>query len=182
MSEVSERFRKVAAGFTARAEGVPAGGWDAPTPCEGWVARDVVRHLVDTTQWFLGRAGVEVPEGPSPDDDPVGAWLVVRDAVQGALEDPEVAGREHDTPMGRGTLEEALGRFGLGDVLVHTWDLARATGQDERLDPDEVHRLFEVMEPNDELMRGGTAFGPRVEVGDDADEQTRLIAFTGRRP
>jgi len=67
-------------------------------------------------------------------------------------------------------------------VLIHTWDLARAVGLDERLDQDEVRRLFESMEPNDELMRQGTAFGPRVEVPDDADEQTKLLAFTGRRP
>jgi hypothetical protein len=58
----------------------------------------------------------------------------------------------------------------------------RATGLDEALDADEVHRAMVAMEPNDELLRSGTAFGPRVEVSDDADEQTRLIAFTGRRP
>ena len=29
----------------------------------------------------------------------------------------------------------------VGDILVHTWDLARATGQDETLDPDEVQRI-----------------------------------------
>ncbi|HJR24764.1 MAG TPA: hypothetical protein VJ804_04775 [Acidimicrobiales bacterium] len=55
-------------------------------------------------------------------------------------------------------------------------------GLDESLDPDEVHRLLQTMEPNDEMMRQGTAFGPKVEVPYDADEQTRLIGFTGRTP
>ncbi|MEJ7666332.1 MAG: hypothetical protein WKG07_45885 [Hymenobacter sp.] len=68
------------------------------------------------------------------------------------------------------------------DVFLHTWDLARATGLDERLDPEEVHRLYEGMEPMDEVPRGSGHYGPRVEVPDDADEQTRLIAFIGRRP
>jgi uncharacterized protein (TIGR03086 family) len=72
--------------------------------------------------------------------------------------------------------------FCTGDVLVHTWDLARATGLDERLDPDEVHRMYEGMEPMDEVLRQSGQFGPRVRVPDDADEQTKLIAFTGRRP
>ena len=78
------------------------------------------------------------------------------------------------------TLEATVGMFGIGDVLVHTWDLARATGLDERLDADEVHRLLVVMEPNDAVMRQGTAFGPKVPCPDDADEQTKLLAFTGR--
>jgi uncharacterized protein (TIGR03086 family) len=75
-----------------------------------------------------------------------------------------------------------MSMFGLGDVLVHTWDLARATGLDDTLDPDEVHRFLTAMEPMDEMMRKGTAFGDRIDVADNADEQTRLIAFTGRQP
>jgi uncharacterized protein (TIGR03086 family) len=72
--------------------------------------------------------------------------------------------------------------FCIGDVLVHTWDLARATGQDETLDPDEVHGLYEGMLPIDDVLRQSGQYGARVEVPDDADEQTKLIAFTGRQP
>jgi uncharacterized protein (TIGR03086 family) len=180
MSETSERYRKVAAGFTQRAEGVPDNGWDKPSPCEGWVARDVVRHVVEVASGFVGRVGVELPQGPSVDEDPVAAWAVLSDGMQSTLDDPAIATLEFDSPMGKTTLERFIGMFGVGDVLVHTWDLARATGQDDRLDPDEVHRLYETMKPNDAMMRQGTAFGPKVEVPDEADEQTKLIAFTGR--
>jgi uncharacterized protein (TIGR03086 family) len=72
--------------------------------------------------------------------------------------------------------------FVLGDVLVHTWDLARATGLDETLDADEVHGMLVGMEPLDEMLRQSGQYGPRVDVPADADEQTRLIAFTGRHP
>jgi uncharacterized protein (TIGR03086 family) len=180
MSEVSERFRDVADGFSARTKAVPSGRWDDPSPCEQWTARDVVGHLVGAVGMFVGRVGVELPDGPSVADDPVGAWETARQGVQAALEEPSIATREYDGAMGRSTLEGTVGKFGIGDVLVHTWDLARATGLDERLDPGEVHRLFVVMEPNDAAMRQGTAFGPRVECPDDADEQERLLAFTGR--
>jgi uncharacterized protein (TIGR03086 family) len=112
----------------------------------------------------------------------VAAWHAARDAVLSALDDPEVCARQFDGPMGRTTIEEMVGRFGIADLVVHTWDLARATGQDEELDTDEVRRAFALMEPNDEMMRKGDAFGARIEVPDDADDQTRLIAFTGRRP
>ena len=66
-------------------------------------------------------------------------------------------------------------------MLVHTWDLARATGQDETLDADEVHRMFVAMQPADEMIRG-EHFGPKVPVPEDADEQTKLLAFVGRTP
>ena len=83
---------------------------------------------------------------------------------------------------GRHSVEDAIATFFLGDVLIHTWDLARATGLDEALDADEVHRMFEGIEPYDEMLRASGQYGPRVEVSDDADEQTKLIAFMGRQP
>ena len=182
MSETADRFRTVAADFTARIEAVPPDAWERPSPCEGWVARDVVRHVIEGSGSFLGRVGRQLPDGPSVDDDPAAAWATARDAMQEALDDPEVASTEIETGMGPMPFERFAGMFGVGDVLLHTWDLARATGLDERLDPAEVQRVYEMMEPNDEMLRQGTAFGPRVPVPDDADEQTKLIAFTGRTP
>jgi uncharacterized protein (TIGR03086 family) len=183
MSEITERYRNVAAQFTDRVRSVPDEAWDNPAPCDGWDARDVVRHLVEWIPgFFASHTGVVLPTGPSVDDDPLGAWTVVDDAIQAILDDPEVAGREHDLPMGRMTLEQAVGMVCIGDVLVHTWDLARATGLDETLDAAEVHGMLAGMEPMDEMLRSSGHFGPRVEVPDTADEQTRLIAFTGRHP
>lgn len=182
MSEISERYRKVAGQFTQRAKSVPDASWDNPAPCEGWVARDVVRHMVEWMPgFFQSNAGLELPT-PPVDQDPAGAWQVLSDAIQAALDDPVIAAREFDMRMGRYTFEDAVATFCIGDVLVHTWDLARATGLDETLDSDEVHRMVEAMEPIDELLRQSGQYGPRVEVPDDADERTKLIAFTGRRP
>jgi len=107
---------------------------------------------------------------------------VLDGALQAALDDPEISAREFDMQAGRYRVDDAIATFCLGDVLVHTWDLARATGLDETLDADEVHRLFTGMEPIDELLRSSGHYGPRVDVAADADEQTKLIAFTGRRP
>jgi uncharacterized protein (TIGR03086 family) len=182
MTEISDRYRRVAEAFSARVAQVPADAWDSPSPCEGWAARDVVAHVSEATGRFLARVGVELPAGADARVDPVAAWETARDAILAALDDPSVAGREYESPMGPTTLERTVGMFGVGDVLVHTWDVARAVGLDDRLDPEEVHRIYEVMAANEEMMRGGTAFGPRVDVPDDADEQTKLIAFSGRRP
>jgi uncharacterized protein (TIGR03086 family) len=183
MTEIAERYRNVAGQFTQRVNAVPDGAWDNPAPCEGWVARDVVGHLVGwLPAFFFGTWGIEAAAAPTVDDDPVGAWHAVDVAIQSALDDPEVAGRERDTRLGRWTFERTIDTICTPDVLVHTWDLARATGLDESLDPDEVHRFVEGMEPYDEIIRQSGQYGPRVEVPPDADEQTRLIAFVGRQP
>ena len=182
MSETADRFRKVAGGFTQRVESVPPGAWDNPAPCAGWVARDVVGHLVGWMPGFFGRYGVEFAPGPTVDDDPAAAWSAVRDALQQALDEPAVATRESETPMGSTTLEGSVGMFVIADVLIHTWDLSRAAGLDETLDADEVARLAGFMQMSDEQLRSSGQFGPAVPVPDSADAQTKLIAFSGRQP
>lgn len=183
VGEVADRFRRLSEGFTARVAAVPPDGWANPSPCEGWTARDVVAHMVGNAGFLLGLIAVEPPAGPSADEDPVAAWAAARDALQRALDDPQVAGREyHSQAMGgRGTFEQAVDRFGNLDALVHTWDLARAAGLDERLDPDEVHRAFEAAQPMDAMLRSPGACGPKLEAPPGADEQTRFLAFLGRR-
>ncbi|HEX7169133.1 MAG TPA: TIGR03086 family metal-binding protein [Acidimicrobiales bacterium] len=183
MSDISDRYRKVARAFTERVRAVPDEAWDNPAPCEGWVARDVVRHLVEwMPSMVLSGAGLPVPEVPPVDEDPFAAWSAVDRAIQAAVDDPEVAARQFDTQVGRYSVGAAVDMFCTGDVLVHTWDLARATGLDETLDPGEVARMFAGMEPYDQALRDSGHYGPRVDVPHDADEQTRLIAFTGRHP
>ena len=183
MSAELDRFRRVAADFTCVVEAVPQERWDDPAPPEGWRARDVVGHLVEWfSGLFLGAWGVEHGPIPSAEDDPVGAWRALRDTFEAALADPAVAGEVRDIPPGAMTFAAAVDQLGTSDIVMHQWDLARATGGDERLDPDEVHALLVGMEPIDEILRSSGHYGPRVEVPADADEQTRLIAFIGRQP
>jgi uncharacterized protein (TIGR03086 family) len=183
MGEQGERYRKVAAAFTRRVQAVPEDGWDRPAPCEGWVARDVVAHLVEwVPAFFFGTWGIPPLDGPPAATDPVGAWEAFDAAMQAAFDDPVIAESERDTHMGRATFEATVGQICTTDVLIHTWDLARATGQDEELDPDEVHAYVMAMEPLDTILRESGHYGPRVAVPDDADEQTRLLAFLGRQP
>ena len=180
----AQRFDTVASGFSARTQAVPDHAWEQPAPCEGWVARDVVGHLTGWVPGFLANfCGIELPPGPSVDDDPVAAWETLRRAIQSILDDPVESEREVAGPMGPTTVAGAIDQFILGDVLVHTWDLARAAGLDEALDPAEVERMLTGMESvPEEVLVGSGHYGPRVAVAADADPQTRLIAITGRQP
>ena len=183
MSAISEHFARVTGEFTQRARAVPDAAWDNVAPCDGWVARDVVRHMVEwMPSLFLDPWGMDRPAFPSVDSDPAGAWETLVDAIQANLDDPEAARLEADIHPGRYSFEQAVDMFGTGDIVIHTWDLARATGLDETLDPEDVHRMLAAMEPIDAMLRESGHYGPRVIVPDDADEQTKLIAFTGRQP
>ncbi len=184
MTGPADEHRRVAGEFTVTVEGVAPDAWDNPAPVDGWVARDVVGHLVEWFPAFLdGSTGITLPAGPSVADDPVGAWRNQTDAVQALLDDPETAEREHDFPhMGRMPLEQVVDMIYTADVFMHRWDLARATGQDETLDADKCAVMFEGMLPMDEMLRQSGQYGPRVAVPDDADAQTKLLAFIGRTP
>jgi uncharacterized protein (TIGR03086 family) len=183
MSEISDRFRKVAGGFARRAESVDPDAWSRPSPCEGWDARDVVRLWWGGPPFLRSGAGLELPAGPSVDENPVAAWTVFCAGVQDVLDDPAVSESEfHDERTRTHRVDAAIDMFVLGDVLIHTWDLARATGQDDIPDPDEVRRMRAGREGLGDLLVQSGHYAPAIGVADDADEQTRLIALTGRRP
>lgn len=183
MTSTAERFRTVCDGFAARVSAVPPSAWESPTPCEGWVARDVLRHLVDWVPGFFAGSSVRIGPLPSVDDDPVGAWAGLSGALLAALEDPDVASSPVTSRAGTFPVEQAVATFVLPDVLVHTWDLARATGLDDRLDEEEVARAAHGLEQVDEeLLVSSGHYGPRVPLGPDADLQARLLAATGRDP
>src|SRR5687768_5147613 len=138
MSEVIERYQGLAEQFGVRVEAVPEDKWSAQAPCEEWKARDVVAHVVDSQRQVIASVrGTDVtPMGA--DEDPKEAWRTTFAELQEALRTPGALESQVPSPMGPMSLEMMLGRLLSTDVLVHTWDLARAVGGDERLDQDAV--------------------------------------------
>jgi uncharacterized protein (TIGR03086 family) len=189
MTEIAERFRRVAEGLTLTIATVPDDAWDNPSPCEEWTARDVLAHLIDWLPgpgFLLGTFDVETRPLPAVADDPAEAWAAVRDAIQGGLDDPAVAQRIEDCgPPGQLSFEAAVDMTCTPDVLIHTWDLAQAAHVPVELDAAEIARqaagIVSLPPGVDEAMRASGHFGPRVEVPDDADALTRVLAFNGRR-
>lgn len=184
-SPIAERYRRVSGRFTEVVAAVPDDGWANQSPCAGWNARDVVRHNVEMSAFLLGLIDRTLPaDAPSVDRDPLGAWLAARDTVQAGLDDPAVAGQVHQqhVHLGQGPWENAVNMVLANDLVIHTWDLARAVGRDERLDADEV-RAFLTFLPQfpEEAIRQPEVFGPALQPPADADEQTRLLAFVGRK-
>jgi uncharacterized protein (TIGR03086 family) len=150
---------------------------DAPTPCDEWPVRVLMSHMLETQQYFVGSAqGLEVsPPSPVPTvvlgDDPVAAF------EQARAETLRTFGAE-------GVIEKTGPSLGIAfsDQLLHGWDLARATGQDDTMPEglpeaayDMIHGRF-----TDEQRTG--VFKPEVVVGANASAQEKLLAYTGRQP
>jgi uncharacterized protein (TIGR03086 family) len=179
--EPAERHRVVALGFGELVGSVV--DWEAPTPVTGWVARDVVAHLLEWFPAFLASGGIELPPGPSVDVDPVGAWTAQCAAVQALLDDACTAESTFVHPQaGTHQLAVAIDEFYVADVFMHTWDLARACGREPDLDQEFCGQLLDAMVPIDEMLRASGHYGPRVAVPDEVDSMTRLMGFIGRDP
>lgn len=177
----SERHRLVAARFGALV--TQATDWMAPTPVPEWRAADVVRHLVGWLPAFLAGGGVELPAGPSVDDDPAAAWAAQAASVQALLDDDDRSAVTFTHPQaGTHDLAAAIDRYYTADVFMHTWDLARALGADDELDGSWAAELLAGMEPIEEMLRASGQYGPRMPVADDASPGLRLMAFVGRDP
>jgi uncharacterized protein (TIGR03086 family) len=91
------------------------------------------------------------------------------------------AAKEMDGPTGKMPAGQIIGQFVTMDVLVHTWDLARTIGADERLDEDSVRSAYEALKPMDAMIRQPNVFGPKLEPPKGADLQTEFLYFLGRR-
>jgi uncharacterized protein (TIGR03086 family) len=193
MSEIADRYRRRADAFEVKVVSVRPDQWSDPSPCEKWTARDVVRHIIDMHGVILRPFGRSLSPAPSVDDDPVGAFRAARADVESILDDPSRAAQECDTPAGRMTAEQHVDQVVSDDLPLHGWDLARATSQDDTMDPEDVERAWSAMRalPDDLLAKfrtpgafgpGVEVFGPEVEVGAGASPQDRLLAFIGRDP
>ncbi|MCG5431534.1 maleylpyruvate isomerase family mycothiol-dependent enzyme [Mycobacterium sp. MYCO198283] len=178
--EPAEHHRVVAATFTERVQGTT--DWHAPAPVPGWVARDVVDHLVTWLPGLLASGGVTLAAGPPVADDPVAAWRHHTAAVQDLLDGPLAAKPFSHEHIPTQPLTQVIDNFYTADVFMHTWDLARATGQDDRLDPGYCRALLAGMQPMEEVLRASGQYGPAVDVPADADDTDRLVAFIGRDP
>jgi uncharacterized protein (TIGR03086 family) len=115
------------------------------------------------------------------ESSPLVAWRALAEVIETALADDVVAQKVADTPMGVLTFEAAVDMICTPDVILHGWDLARATGLDETLNPEEVHRLLASIEPIGDALEQSGQYGPRIAVADGSSEQTRLLALVGRR-
>ena len=169
--------------------------WSGPTPCPEWTVRDLVGHMVTSNYAFVRILGGTAPEAPSstapeapggaadshrPDAGLVDAYRDSAAALVGAFRQPGVLDRVHAVPIGPVPGIAAL-HLRITEVLVHGWDLARATGQDPVFPEDlaEQELAFSRSKLGD-IPPGRTPFAPPQPVPGDAPAIDRLAALLGR--
>ncbi|MCH8847836.1 MAG: TIGR03086 family protein [Chloroflexi bacterium] len=184
MGELYVRAMRSAARFVS---GVPEGAWHDPTPCTEWDLRVLVNHITYENLWaaelFPGKTMAEVGdrfEGDVLGDDPIGAFNRSVEAATAAVSAP--GAMEAVTHLSFGdTPGSEYAKQLFGDMLIHGWDVAKASRQDAALDAALVDMGLPLAEEVASLPEGNGAFAARVPVPGDAPAQTRLLALMGRR-
>jgi uncharacterized protein (TIGR03086 family) len=168
-------------------DGVRAGQWDDPTPCAGWMVRDLVRHMVTGNQVFaavlsgtpLAEAGTTALAAPPP-ADLAGAFRESAERLRAAFGQPGALDQVVTIPVG--TMPGAgAARIRMVEMLVHGWDLAEATGQATAFPEDLAEQALAFTRPQLEaLPPGRSPFSPPQPVAGDAPAILRLVACLGR--
>ncbi|WP_460307080.1 TIGR03086 family metal-binding protein [Actinocorallia aurea] len=173
--------------FEEAASAVPADAWGNPSPCAGWTARDVAGHVIAIQHEIvaLTRGAVPPRAAESPGrfagPDPLASWRSARAACTTALT-PEALDRLIPFGgFGELPLRTLLDTYVL-ELLVHTWDLARAAAVPARLDPDLVHHALATAQVIAPALRREGHIAPPLTPPRGAGELPRLLASLGRSP
>jgi uncharacterized protein (TIGR03086 family) len=158
------------------------------TPCSEWNVRALLNHLIGVGEAFshAGEGGPISPPDPRTDyfhgDGYAAAYDAATEGMLAAWHTPGALDATITLPFGDvpGSVAASINFV---DVLVHGWDLARATGQHATLDSDLAEPALEISRNlvNDQLRAAG-AFGPEVAASAGASTADRLVAFLGRNP
>jgi uncharacterized protein (TIGR03086 family) len=166
---------------------------DAPTPCPAFRLGDLLEHVSALSRAFTDAANkttaADAGFPPEPDAARLGADWRTRipeelATLAEAWKDPS-AWSGMTRAGGIDLPGEIGGLVALDELVVHGWDVARASGQPYECDAASLEASLEFVSqfsgPRSEADRGGL-FGPVVEVPEDASELDRLIGLTGRDP
>lgn len=155
-------------------------------PCAGWTGKDVFEHAVGNLLMIKSftATGKGPKSAPKLGDDPVAAWVKLREQTLAVLDEAGALDRIAQDPFGPdfGPMPiDALVGFMAADLVPHTWDMARTAKVDERLDPALVKHTTATWKGLPEaVLRMEGMMGPAVKSAPGADAQTKMLNFLGR--
>lgn len=194
---VVDRYLLASAGFERPLSAVRPSQWNGPTPCTEWTVRQLVNHMTRGNLNYVrlahGGSAAEflrLRDSDALGDDPVGAYRRSVEECAKAFRQLGALERIIDYPLGRVAGWQALA-VRTTDSLIHTWDLARAIGVDDRLDADLIRWVDDHVE---EIYAGLAEMPTSAETThrffaaaegaapDRASPQDRVLHRMGRKP
>ena len=175
-------------GFAQRLARVQPDQWTAPTPCTEWDVRALVNHVVGANRRYTmllhGATAGEVDATRTVDHlghDPDASFAATAAELNAAFREPGALARTAHHPAGERTGAQLL-EMRVLDVAVHTWDLARAIGADESLDPDVTAFALTLQDTFEAARERGSFAPPPSKTPAHLSAQGRLLHLLGRRP
>lgn len=167
--------------------GIQDVAWQNQSPCEEWSVRDVVNHITAENLWaeplMDGQTVEQVGDrfdGDVLGSDPKSAWQQASKVAHAAFGAPGATEQTVHVSFG-----DISGRHYLEqmtcDLIIHGWDIAKGSGQDDAIPGALVDIAMKLLKPMVESGQTGSVFAKPVQVDDDADAQTRVLALTGRK-
>lgn len=189
--ELHEIMARAAAPAVAVARNIKPDQLDGRTPCPDWDVRTVVNHLMF---WSAFRTELAARKQQAPADDPITehtdftarrdwpeTFATQLDRAVAAWSEPGAT--EGNTGLAGGSMPaRMIGMMMVGELVVHGWDLARATGQQLDADPAALAAVHEMTTAMGDQGRKMGAFGAEVKVGEDAPMLYRVLGLSGRNP
>ncbi len=183
MSKNLRQFTKAVYAFDAVVNRVEADAWGNQTPCDEWDARALVEHQCAVLRGVTEVAQSGAMAAPNPPDDmsdPAATWAETRDGVLGALDSAGTLNQQGPFWFNAETVNDMIGIV-TWDPLVHSWDLAKATGQDPAMNEALVQASLETLQPMAGMLSKSGRTAEALEV-DSASVIDQYLALVGRDP
>ena len=182
-----ELYVKAMAATQRSVDGVRADQWHAPTPNTEWDVKQVANHIIGENLWagelLRGKTIAEVGnrfDGDVAGTDPAAAYRTSVSVATEAVTAPGAMEAVCHLSFGDFSGADYSAQLFL-DLLIHGWDIAKATQQDTRLPADLVEACIPIAQQITAMARSTGVYGDDLPVSPNADQQTRLLAIVGRR-
>ena len=183
-TDIVAQYDRALAAAQRIADGVRPDQWSAPTPCTEWDVRALLNHVVTGNLLFTANIRGEEPPDRTRDHlggDPAAALAATGRELRDAFVEPGVMDRTHPTPLGE-MPGPVLVNMRTTELMVHGWDLARATGQPADLPEDLAEQALALWRSRlGGAPREGLPFAAEQAAPDGASAGDRLAAFLGRK-
>lgn len=186
-AQIRTLLTDVITSITSIVEVIDSDQWHLPTPCSLWDVSALLNHMIGELVWMPPLLSGQTIEqvgnrfgGDLLGKHPKQAWQAAADQTVAAVGAVDLAA-EVQLSAGARTAQQYIDEV-FSDLIIHSWDLAKATGFDTTLKPELVEAAWKLLSKAIPAMQASGAYAKPVKVSKSAGRQAKLLAITGRQP